>query len=500
MTAQDLKNSILQLAVQGKLVPQDKDDQSITDLIKCLHERKRYLIDNNIIKIDKKHTADPFEDDDVPFEIPDTWKWMKLADIVSFSSGKTPARQDAASWASAEIPWVSISDMVDGGITESTTEKISQKALNEYFSKAIVPKDTILMSFKLTIGKISYLGIDAVHNEAIINISPFATGDMEQTLKAYLFRVLPLLANIGNFKNAVKGKTLNATSISNLFVPLPPLEEQKRIVAKIEELMPYIEEYGKAEEELSTLNAKFPEKLRKSILQLAVQGKLVSQSDTDEPASELLKRVKLEKQQLDRENKQRREMFLPISADDLTFELPKQWGVIRVGEAGIFKKGPFGSSLTKNIFVPKGENTIKVYEQKNAIQKDHSLGEYYITRDYFNTKMTSFEVHPGDVIVSCAGTIGETYMLPNEIEQGIINQALMRIRIVKSINLDYFLLYFDYVLKSQANASSKGSAIKNIPPFDIFKNLILPIPPIEEQTRIVACVEELLAICKQLES
>ena len=184
--------------------------------------------------------------------------------------------------------------------------------------------------------------------------------------------------------------------------------------------------------------------------------------------------------------------------DEILFEVPSSWALIRLNDIGIYRKGPFGSSLTKSMFVPKGDDTVKVYEQKNAIQKDHTLGTYYITRQYYESKMKSFTVEPGDILVSCAGTIGETYVLPEQIELGIINQALMRMTIYAPIDLNYFLMYFDYVLKQTAKDSSKGSAIKNIPPFEIFKKLILPLPPIEEQKRIVLKVRELENLCNLL--
>ncbi|RKJ35799.1 restriction endonuclease subunit S [bacterium 1XD42-8] len=178
--------------------------------------------------------------------------------------------------------------------------------------------------------------------------------------------------------------------------------------------------------------------------------------------------------------------------------MPESWEYIRLNDIGEYRKGPFGSSLTKNMFVPKGANTVKVYEQKNAIQKDFVLGAYYIRQDYYEAKMKGFTVCPGDIIVSCAGTIGETYVMPKNIELGIINQALMRMRIFAPINIEYFLLYFDYVIKQQARKNSKGSAIKNIPPFEVFKQILLPLPPISEQKRIVARVHELFSICDQL--
>lgn len=228
------------------------------------------------------------------------------------------------------------------------------------------------------------------------------------------------------------------------------------------------------------------EDLRKAVLQYAVEGKLTKRLSTDSDVDELIVKIKEEKTELEKRKKARKEVPYPeISDDEKEFEIPENWRWIRLGEIGVYKKGPFGSALTKSIFVPKSEDSIKVYEQKNAIQKDASLGEYYITREYYDEKMSGFTLESGDIIVSCAGTIGETYIMPENIELGIINQALMRMNIAQSINIDYFLLYFDHILKKNAKKSSNGSAIKNIPPFEVFKKMLLPLPPVEEQQRIV---------------
>lgn len=232
---------------------------------------------------------------------------------------------------------------------------------------------------------------------------------------------------------------------------------------------------------------------------MAMQGKLVEQRPEEGTADELYEQIVAEKAQLIKDGKIKKEKpLLEITEDEIPFEIPSSWKWMRFGEFGSYKKGPFGSALTKAIFVPKADNTIKVYEQKNAIQKDASLGDYYITSDYFEGKMKGFELFPGDIIVSCAGTIGETYIMPDGMEQGIINQALMRMKLMPSVYVDYFLIYFDVILKQTARKSSKGSAIKNIPPFDELKSYLVPLPPLEEQKRIVAKIEELLLICDQL--
>lgn len=184
------------------------------------------------------------------------------------------------------------------------------------------------------------------------------------------------------------------------------------------------------------------------------------------------------------------EMIVP--KEEEPYEIPDSWKWVRLGEIGEYKKGPFGSALTKSLFVPKGENTIKVYEQKNAIQKKWRLGNYYISEEYFFESLKSFEVKVNDIIISCAGTIGETYVIPLEAEKGIINQALMRARIFEGVNKKYFLQYFDYMLKEISKEKGKGSAMKNIPPFEVFKKLTFPLPPLEEQQEIVRVLEEVL--------
>ena len=151
------------------------------------------------------------------------------------------------------------------------------------------------------------------------------------------------------------------------------------------------------------------------------------------------------------------------------------------------------------MFVPKGKDTYKVYEQKNAIQKDHKLGSYYISTEKY-CSLSGFAVHPYDIIVSCAGTIGETYVLPQNIQEGIINQALMLIRLYNREIERFYLLYFDFILKQEAYKESKGTAIKNIPPFDVLKNFFIPIPPKEEQKRILSEVDKWMSFVDDIDT
>ena len=181
------------------------------------------------------------------------------------------------------------------------------------------------------------------------------------------------------------------------------------------------------------------------------------------------------------------------------YELPKGWAWCKLDDLAFYKKGPFGSSLTKAMFVSKGDDTYKVYEQKNAIQKDCTLGTYYISKEKYES-LSGFAIQPFDIIVSCAGTIGETYVLPRNIQKGIINQALMLIRLYCRDIEQFYLLYFDFILKEEAKNSSKGTAIKNIPPFDVLKNFYIPIPPLKEQIRILDEINKWMSFVELIET
>ena len=249
-----LKKSILQEAIQGKLVSQNASDEPASILLQRIKEEKLRLVAEG--KLKKKDVADStiYRGDDnkyyeqvgrelveisdsIPFDLPNSWVWVRLGQIVRMCIGKTPARGDSTYWSNATKPWVSISDMADYGHIKNTKEKISEIAASTLMGR-ISPVGSLLMSFKLTVGRTSILDIEAYHNEAIISIYPFV--DEKYDLRDYLFYTLPLLANMGDSKNAIKGKTLNTKSLNNLLIPLPPLEKQRQTVNKIEELYVYL--------------------------------------------------------------------------------------------------------------------------------------------------------------------------------------------------------------------------------------------------------------------
>ena len=222
--------------------------------------------------------------------------------------------------------------------------------------------------------------------------------------------------------------------------------------------------------------------LKKSLLNYAISGKLSANWRKENPNSRIPNDL----------NSRIPTDFKP------PFGIPNSWAWVKLGDLGEYKKGPFGSSLTKSMFVPKSENSIKVYEQKNAIQKNFELGDYFITKEYFLEKMQGFIIKPNDIIISCAGTIGEVYRIPKEAPQGIINQALMRVRLNDLTIFEWFIVAFNFVITANSH-QAKGTAIKNIPPFSILKSLYIPLPPKNEQEFIVNELERLMSLAHNYE-
>ena len=453
--------------------------------------------------------------DEVPFDIPDSWEWVRIRSLGEIVRGSGIKRNETVQQG---LPCVRYGELYTTYQTLFTSA-VSFIAPDLYEKCKHFSYGDVLMTLtgenKPDIAKaVAYLGTEPI--AASGDLAFWTQHGMNPLFLSYIMASPYIIARKVALATGDIIVHISGDKLGTILLPVPPLAEQERIVACIQEAELVIENYAIKATALQKLQDSFPEALKKSILQEAVQGKLVPQDPSDEPAEALLERIRAEKQRLIKEGKIKKDKHESVIFrrdnshyekrgseevcidDEIPFEVPSSWALIRLDDIGIYRKGPFGSSLTKSMFVPKGADTVKVYEQKNAIQKDHTLGTYYITRQYYESKMKSFTVEPGDILVSCAGTIGETYILPEQIELGIINQALMRMTIFAPIDLDYFLLYFDYVLKQAAKETSKGSAIKNIPPFEIFKKLILPLPPLEEQKRIVEKVRELESLCNSL--
>jgi type I restriction enzyme S subunit len=278
------------------------------------------------------------------------------------------------------------------------------------------------------------------------------------------------------------------------------LAEQARIVARLEELEPLVARYGELEERNRKLDEGIADRLKKSVLKYAMDGKLVAQDPDDEPASELLKRIATEKAALVREGKIKPDKPARGEGEgaDKNYygNLPAGWAFVALGKLCDFKKGPFGSSLTKAMFVQNSApNRIKVYEQCNVIQKDWKLSRYYVSFQQY-LRMSSFAVKGGDILVSCAGTIGKVYSLPPDAEIGIMNQALMKVTLFSDDCRSFLLLALPSLLIGESN---RGSAIKNIAPLSVIKKKTVMLPGKQEQFRITNRIAQIDDVIGQLE-
>ena len=429
--------------------------------------------------------------DEVPFDIPDSWEWVRFCNVVNYYMGKTPPRKEVEYWNNPIHNWVSIADMVSDGHIAKTKEGVSAYAADVSFKGRKSPAGTLLMSFKLTVGKVSILDIDAFHNEAIISIFPFI--DDNKIMTSYLFAVMPLLSQLGETKTAIKGNTLNSDSLDSLWIPLPPLNEQGRICSKLKELVQVLSDYTEIEQENNALNLSFPERLKKSILQEAVQGKLVPQNPEDEPASVLLERIRTEKQALIKAGKIKKDknesvIFRRDNShyekcgaeevcidEEIPFEIPESWAWCRLSSLtyNIFAGGDKPKDFTKE---PTSKNKYPVIA--NGITNDGILGYTSIPTANANT-----------ITVAGRGTIGfslyRTYEYCPIVRLIVIEQC-------HEINPQYL----QYVLEAFPE-KSLGTSIPQLT-VPMLKPKLIPVPPITEQEKIVYQIEKLLLAIKLL--
>ena len=523
-----LRHFILDLAVRGKLVEQDPNDEPASELLPRIAKEKARLM--KVGKI-RRHDALPtVKSDESPFGIPATWCWTRFGNTADFSAGRTPARKEPSFWNSGDHAWVSIADMKDGETLTSTKETVTKKAAKQVFGAEPKRVGTVIMSFKLTIGKIARLGIPAYHNEAVISIRPY-TSDLER----YLFKALPIFARQGNTKGAIKGATLNRNSISNILIPLPPLAEQHRIVAKVDELVALCEQLEAARTKrettrdrltaasLARLDAPDPDPavfqncaafaldnliplttrpdqvkaLRQTILNLAVRGKLVPQDPNDEPASELLKRIAAEKARLVKAGVIGEQKALPSVADAKTsFELPKGWVWTRLGHLSQFVTS--GSRDWAKHYANEGA----IFIRMGNLSKDH----YHLRLDHIqrvkppaNSEGTRTRLEGGDICISITGDVGMLGLIPEGFGESYINQHTAMVRPMPEMKGRYLAEMFrSPFAQEQFNEPQRG--IKNSFRLTDVTQFAVPLPPIAEQHRIVAKVDELMALCDRLEA
>ena len=483
MNAQDLKNSILQLAVQGKLVEQRAEEGTARELLEQIKLEKDQLIKDK--KIKKSKPLPEITEDEIPFEMPESWEWMRVGDVGSWSAGATPSRQHPEYY-EGEIPWLKTGDLNDGYITD-IPEFVGQLAL-EKTSLRLNPIGSVLMAmYGATIGKLGILKIEATTNQACCACIPYSCIENK-----YLF--FYLMSQRKNYISMGAGgaqPNISKEKIVMSLIPVPPLDEQKRIVVKIEEILPYIDQYDKAYTKLETFNKKFPEYMKKSILQMAMQGKLVEQRAEEGTADELYEQIVAEKAQLIKDGKIKKEKPLPeIAEDEIPFEIPSSWKWVRFSEVMDVRDGTHDS--------PKYiETGIPLVTSKNISGGGLDFSNVkYISREDADKINERSNVDTGDILFAMIGSIGNPVIVNKDREFCVKNVALFKNYDKSKMCIEYvywFLYREQYIMKKVASGG-----VQSFISLRVFRNYLFPLPPLEEQKRIVAKIEELLPYCDQL--
>ena len=488
MKAQDLKKSILQYAMQGKLVPQNPQDEPASELLKRIKAEKEQLIKDG--KIKKEKPLPPITQDENPYELPQGWEWVRLGNLSVVNGGYA---FKSSEYKNVGIRVVRISDFNESGFVNHNIVRYDyNNKLDDYL---LEEKNIILCMTGGTVGKslfIKNLEEPMVTNQRVATIK--ILGVIEDYINYSILS--PLTQQVITESKNSTNDNISIDTIKNFLIPLPPLSEQKRIVEKLEEILPLVEEYGKNAEILSEMNQKLPKQIRQSILQYAIQGKLIEQNPQDEPASKLLKRIKAEKEKLIKEGKIKKEKPLPpITRDEIPYSLPQGWEWVRLGD--ILTKLTDGAHRTPH-YQNSGVPFLSV--------KDISSG--YI--DFSNTKFISRPKHEelfkrcnpqkGDILLTKVGTTG----IPAIVETDQVFSLFVSVALLKFNNkfIDIKYLYnliLSPLVQAQAKENTKGIGNKNWV-IDKIAQTLIPLPPLAEQKRIVNKVEELMQFVDKLES
>jgi type I restriction enzyme S subunit len=481
LNAQDLKNSILQLAVQGKLVEQRAEEGTARELLEQIKLEKDQLIKDK--KIKKSKPLPEITEDEIPFEIPESWEWVRLGDVVEMIMGQSPKGTDVVEGGDGiEFHQGKVYFGVDYLKSSNHTTINPTK---------IVEADTTLLCVRAPVGTVNITKRRICIGRGLCGLVGY--GKIKSSF---------LLNWVRAFKNDFIKKATGTTFIAitgdvvrEQIIPLPPLEEQHRIVAKIEEILPYIDQYDKAYTKLEIFNKKFPEDMKKSILQMAMQGKLVEQRAEEGTADELYEQIVAEKAQLIKDGKIKKEKPLPeITEDEIPFEIPSSWKWVKLND--LCEKIGSGSTPSggRNIYKEEG---IKFLRSQNVYNDGIRYeGIVYISEE-LNKKGSI--VKAKDILLNITGgSIGRCAVVPDDFDIANINQHVM---IIRGVNLDirfwiHNIISSPYIqskiMDVQVGVSREGLSAEKL------KNFLIPLPPLEEQKRIVAKIEELLPYCDQL--
>ena len=487
MTAQQLKNSILQLAVQGKLVPQDSSDEPASVLLQRIKAEKQELIKAGKIKKDKKSSeifrgasrnlpyafceqiGKEIKDisDEIPFEIPESWEWCRFGNaMINRDSERIPlsvAKRENLDKIYDYYGASGVIDKVDKYLFNKPLLLIGEDGANLLLRSkpiAFIARGEYWVNNHAhvldTVGGLSMEYICVYINA--INLSPYVTGTAQPKM--------------------------NQEKMNSILVPIPPLSEQRKIVLKIEQLLPFIEKYEQAETQLTTLNTSFPEMLKKSILQEAVQGKLVPQNPDDEPASVLLERIRAEKQKLIKAGKIKKSKHesVIITRDKIPYEIPDSWVWCTLGSIINLVSGQDFDSCDFNA---EGKGIPYLTGASNIIDEKIILNRW--------TDKPRCIANCGDLLIVCKGAgVGKMCILAEK-EVHIARQIMsVQSKIVDIRYIKIFLGHNLILLRKSMQGVIPGISR------NIILSMLLPLPPLAEQKRIVEKIEELMTFCEKL--
>ena len=463
MNVQQLKNSILQEAIMGKLVPQDPNDEPASVLLdKIRKEKARLVKEGKLKKKDLEET--PISEDEKPFEIPESWEWVRIKSILSMQAGKNVTSSDINS---------EQNDIFKYPCYGGNGLRGYVKEYNNEGTYPLVGRQGALCG-----------NVNMAHGQFWATEHAVVSDGWGMTdVKWQYFFLIAL--NLNKYATATAQPGLAVSNIIEVPVPLPPLAEQHRIVAKIEELLPKVEEYGKAQEALDKLNEELPEKLKKSILQEAISGKLVPQDPNDEPASVLLDKIRKEKARLVKEGKLKKKDLeeTPISEDEIPFEIPENWTWVRL------------KVLCDSFIVPQRDKPTK-FDGDIPWCRIEDIEGKYLNGSKSNQLVTkelaeSMNMHlcpKGTVICACSASIGNQAITTVDC---YTNQTFIGIVCKDYALFNEYLYYFFMSQKQALKDLGKGTTISYISRKK-FEDYLFPLPPLAEQRRIVAKIEQLM--------
>ena len=477
MTPEQLKASILQYAIQGKLVEQRPEEGTGEELYQQIQAEKQRLIQEK--KIKKEKPLAEISEDEIPFDIPESWKWVRWGNL-SFSiqyGYNAPAKK------SGRIRMVRISDIQDGKVVWDSVPFCDIKEV-EIPTYLLSINDILFARTGGTVGK-SYI-VKEIPEEAIYAGYLIRTRYSDMLCPEYLYYFMQTHLYWTQLRNgtiATAQPNCNGQTLSKMILPLPPLAEQKRIVAKIEELLPLLDRYTASYEKLAQFSAKFPEDMKKSILQYAIQGKLVEQRPEEGTGEEMYQQIQAEKQRLIQEKKIKKEKPLAeISEDEIPFDIPESWKWVRLSQIAILENGDRSSKYpVESDYVDFGIPFFGAKDMDGDVMSFENVR--YISETKFS-ELGNGKLQDKDFICLLRGSVGKCaiFLADEQHHTGFICAQMVIIRCVDVAVSDYLKVYLSspYYLR-YIDSKVTGTAVRQLPAKEL-SNVLIPLPPLPSKS------------------